>query len=395
MDKKYLIVNRGSASEKYAVYTKDKCLGFLHLEKSETECDYVSTLYFEERKVQNCVSKKEFQDSLNYTLNLFKTSNIIADKNEIAGIGIRIVAPGKPFQNHKVIDLAYEKEIKKVLKEAPLHLLPTYEMILTLRKAFKNIPIVGVSDSDIHSSIPDYAKYYGIAKIDSDKFGLQKYGFHGISVGSILHKLQSENAQLPSRLIVCHIGSGVSVTAIKDGKSIENSMGFTPLEGVMMATRAGDVDPGVLAFLEDNLALKGKKLREYLNKKSGLLGVSGKSSDVRDLIKLEQDGDTQSKLALDMYAYRLQKYIGSYFTILGGLDTIVFTATVGERSFIMRERICQGLEILGIKIDQEKNNRSEGIDADISASGSKVKVLVRKTDEMGQMARDTISILEK
>jgi acetate kinase len=245
------------------------------------------------------------------------------------------------------------------------------------------------------TSIPDYAKYYGIAKIDSDKFGLQKYGFHGISVGSILHKLQSENAQLPSRLIVCHIGSGVSVTAIKDGKSIENSMGFTPLEGVMMATRAGDVDPGVLAFLEDNLALKGKKLREYLNKKSGLLGVSGKSSDVRDLIKLEQDGDTQSKLALDMYAYRLQKYIGSYFTILGGLDTIVFTATVGERSFIMRERICQGLEILGIKIDQEKNNRSEGIDADISASGSKVKVLVRKTDEMGQMARDTISILEK
>jgi acetate kinase len=393
MDKKYLIVNRGSASEKYAIYTKEKCLGFLHLEKSETECDYVSTLYFGERKVENCVTKKEFGDSLNYALSLFIQSNIIAAKNEIVGIGIRIVAPGKPFQNHKIIDKAYEKEMKKVLKEAPLHLLPTYEMILALRKAFKTIPIVGVSDSDVHSSIPDYAKYYGIAKVDSEKFGLQKYGFHGISIGSILHKLQSEQAQLPSRLIVCHIGSGVSVTAIKDGQSIENSMGFTPLEGVMMATRAGDVDPGVLAFLEDNLGLKGKKLREYLNKKSGLLGVSGKSSDVRDLIKLESEGDSQAKLALDMYVYRLQKYIGSYYTVLGGLDTIVFTATVGERSFIMRERICRGLEVLGIKIDQDKNNRCEGVDADISTADSKVKVLVRKTDEMGQMARDTISLL--
>jgi acetate kinase len=212
-------------------------------------------------------------------------------------------------------------------------------------------------------------------------------------VESILNKLKSEG-EIPSKLIICHIGSGVSVTAVRDGKSIENSMGFTPLEGVMMATRTGDIDPGTLAFLTDKKWFSVKNLRNYLNKSGGLLGVSGKSSDVRDLIKFEKEGDKKSALALSMYAYKLQKCIGSYYVALGGLDTIIFTATVGERSFIMRERICAGLESLGIKINKTVNDQSEGVDADISAPDSKVKVLVRKTDEMGQIARDTINTLK-
>jgi acetate kinase len=170
-------------------------------------------------------------------------------------------------------------------------------------------------------------------------------------------------------------------------------MGFTPLEGTIMATRAGDIDSGVVALLADKLWLSTKRVKEYLNKKCGLLGISGASSDVRDLIKLEKEGNTRAKLALDMYVYRLQKYIGAYFVALGGLDTIVFTGTVGERSFIMREKICRDLSVLGIKINQEINNQSEGVDALISASDSPVKVLVRNTDEIGQIARGVALVL--
>jgi acetate kinase len=390
---KYLIVNRGSASEKYAIYTKEECLAFLHLEKAEAASEYTSTLFMAGNKEENSITNKEFEKSLDYALAVFIKHGVISTKNDISGIGIRIVAPGKHFQDDKVIDGIYEQEIRKVLREAPLHLLPTYEMILLLKKVFRDIPIVGISDSDFHDTIPNYAKYYALPFEDTEKHQIERYGYHGISVESILNKLKGEGP-LPDKMIICHIGSGVSVTAVKAGKSIENSMGFTPLEGVMMATRGGDIDPGVVAIIADTFGLfKIRKLKEYLNKKCGLLGVSGQSSDVRNLIKLENGGDMRSKLALDMYVYRLQKYIGSYFVALGGLDAIIFTATVGERSFIIRERICQGLESLGVKIDQEKNNQSEGVDALISLPESKVKVLVRKTDEMGQIARDTISTL--
>lgn len=398
MDKKYLVVNRGSASEKYAVYTKDERLAFLHLEKSETGCDYVCTLYLADKKEKKCITKKDFENSLDYALNVFFTNQIIIGqdlreaKKEIVGIGIRIVAPGKVFQSNKIIDAVYEKEMKKVIHDAPLHLLPTYEMIQVLKKVFKNVPIVGVSDSTFHSCMPDKAKYYAIPFADTQKYNIERYGYHGISIESVINKLKAEGP-VPEKLIICHIGSGVSLTAIKNGRGIENSMGFTPLEGTIMATRAGDIDSGVVALLADKLWLSTKRVKEYLNKKCGLLGISGASSDVRDLIKLEKEGNTRAKLALDMYVYRLQKYIGAYFVALGGLDTIVFTGTVGERSFIMREKICRDLSVLGIKINQEINNQSEGVDALISASDSPVKVLVRNTDEIGQIARGVALVL--
>lgn len=390
---KYLIVNRGSASEKYAIYTEKERLAFLHLEKSEGCKDFVSTLYLGEEKEEKCITRRDFDDSLGYALKIFTDKGIIVDKKEIQGIGIRIVAPGKHFQDDKVIDQAYEQEIKKVIHEAPLHLLPTHEMIQLLKKTFKDIPIVGVSDSDFHDTIPDKAKYYGLPWADTQKYGIQKYGYHGISVEAIINRLKEEGP-LPSRFVICHIGSGVSLTAVKDGQSIENSMGLTPLEGVMMATRGGDIDPGVVNFISSQLGFwSNKKIKEYLNKKCGLLGVSGQSSDVRDLIKLEKDGDKLSKLALEMYVYRIQKCLGSYFVALGGWEALIFTATVGERSFVIRERVCQGLDVLGVKIDKEINNKSEGVDAVISTPDSPVKVLVRKTDEMGQIARDTVRVL--
>ena len=393
MEKKYLIVNRGSSSEKYAIYNGEKRLAFLHIEKSETDCKYVSTLSLDEKKEVNCITEKQFKDSLNYALGVFIQKGILSNKNDVSGIGIRIVAPGVYFQDFKVIDKAYEKEIKKVIHDAPLHILPTYDMILNLKKVFKGVPIVGVSDSAFHRTLPTKAKYYAIPFEDTQKYQIQRYGYHGISIEAVLSRVKTEMSQIPEKMIICHIGSGSSITAVKNGQSIENSMGFTPIEGVIMATRSGDIDPGTVAFLAENLGLKGKKLKDYFNRKCGLLGISGKSSDVRDLIKLEKEGDVQAKLALDMYVYRLQKYIGAYFVALGGLDTLIFTATVGERSFIIRERICQGLEALGVKIDKETNDKSEGVDADISTPDSKVKILVRKTDEVEQIAKDTIFTL--
>lgn len=394
MDKKYLIINRGSASEKYAVYSAGQPEAFLHLERSTDEKDYVSTFVYGDKKEVLNITKKDFENSLLYCLQTFKATGIIKTNLDISAVGIRVVAPGTALQADQIITSQYEKNLKKVLPDAPLHLLPTYEMILQLRKLFRNTPIVGISDSDFHQTIPAQAYTYPLPAKDAEKLQLRKYGYHGISVESVLYKLQMGGKPLPGRVIVCHIGSGVSVTAVKDGKSIENSMGYTPLEGAMMATRGGDLDPGVVAIISYELGLRGTKLKNYLNKKCGLLGVSGHSSDVRDLIQLEQSGNAPAKLALDMYAYKLQKIIGSYYTVLGGLDQLVFTATVGERSFIMRERICAGLTVLGVKINTEINNQTEGVDADISAVDSTVKVSVLKTDEMGQMARDTVKVLE-
>lgn len=393
MSNKILVVNRGSASEKYAIYEGEKCLAFLHLEKAENNAYVCNFDFGGQKKVEN-ISEKDFKNSLTFCLKTLINNKIIINKADLAGIGIRIVAPGKHFQDDNLIDKLYEKEIKKVLHDAPLHLLPTYEMIKLLQQTLKNIPIVGISDSDFHDTIPEKAKYYALPLEITKKYNIERYGYHGISVESILRQLKKESS-LPTRIIICHIGSGVSVTAVKDGQSIENTMGFTPLEGVMMATRGGNIDPGVIALLIDKLWLGPKKLKELLNKKCGLLGVSGQSSDVRDLIKLEKGGNKEAKIALDMYAYKIQQYIGAYFVALGGLDLLVFTATVGERSFIMRERICAGLEALGVKINKEINNQSEGINADISASDSVVRILVRKTDEMSQIAYDTALILNQ
>jgi acetate kinase len=267
MEKKYLIVNRGSSSEKYAVYTKEKRLAYLYIERSDFGSEYTGNLYIDDKKETLSVSEKDFKNSLDYCLKIFIAKGIILSKEDIVGIGIRIVAPGLFLQNHKIIDSDFEKELKRVMSDSPLHIKPAYNMILELQKKFKKVPIVGVSDSAFHRTLPPKAKYYAIPFEDTKKYQIQKYGYHGISMEAVVEKIKKENGTLPEKLIICHIGSGASVTAVKGGQSIENSMGFTVLEGLVMATRGGDIDPGVISFLTDNLKLKGDSLREYLNKK--------------------------------------------------------------------------------------------------------------------------------
>lgn len=388
---KNLIINTGSASKKYSVYHDLDCIYSAHFETEDE--NYIVTEFFSGQKQKNKIDYKIFKDALAYILSSLITKKIIMTMTDIRAIGIRIVAPGEYFFNNKIIDKEYLLMAKKTLEKVPLHLGPALAEIKVAQKVFKNINIIGMSDSAFHQTLPKKAKYYAIPIAHSRKLGLQKFGYHGISIQSVVNQIRTRLKVLPSRIIICHLGGGASVTAIKDGQSIDTSMGFTPLDGLVMATRVGDIDPGAVVYLADKLKLKTKQLEDYFNNKCGLLGLSGRSSDVRELLKYEASGEVDSTLALEIYADRLKKHIGGAAAILNGLDLLVFAGTVGERSFIMRERICQGLEFLGIELDKKINNLSEGIEAEISKANSQTRVLVMKTDEMQEMAREMLSIL--
>jgi acetate kinase len=385
---KNLIINTGSASKKYSVYNDTDCIYTAHFE-TENEL-YIVTEFFDDQKIKTEINYKIFQKSLTYILDSLLSKNIITSIKDISTVGIRIVAPGEYFLINRIIDKEYLTMIKKTLEKVPLHLKPTLSEIQITKKIFKNTRIIGISDSAFHKNLPERAKYYAIPIADSRKLGLQKFGYHGISIQSVLKQVKNRLDILPSKIVICHLGGGASVTAIKDGQSIDTSMGFTPLDGLVMATRVGEIDPGAAVYLANKLKLNMKQLEEYFNSQCGLLGLSGRSSDIRELLKYEAEGHTDSSLALKVYANRLKKYIGGTLAILGGVDLLVFTGTVGERSFAMRERICQGLDFLGIEFDKDINDKSEGVEAMISRVNSKIKVLVIKTDEMQEMAEEVL-----
>lgn len=391
MEKKYLVINTGSASKKYAIFEGNKKIYNAHFEVEDGV--YIVTETFGEQSIKTSITEKIYKKAQSFLLESLIAKKIITAKGDIEAIGVRIVAPGEYFLSHRVIDKEYLKMAKQALEKVPLHLGPALEEISEAQKTFKDVKIVGVSDSVFHKTIPEKAKYYAIPMVDSLKLGLKRFGYHGISIQSVVFQTKKKLGKLPSKVIVCHLGGGASITAVKDGVSVETSMGFTPLEGLVMATRVGDIDSGAITYLSEKLGLSNHKLEDYLNNKCGLLGLSGRSSDVRDLLKYEKEGDKGSALALEIYTNRLKKYIGGMAAVLGGIDLLVFAGTVGERSFIMRERICDGLDFLGIELNKENNNKTEGVEAEISKTDSKVKVLVMKTDEMVQIASDITSVL--
>ena len=387
---KILIINTGSASKKYSIYEEGKKIYNAHFEMEEG--GYVVTETFndtegKEEKAKTPISGRVFERALVRLLDSIIEKKIVKNKDEINAIGIRIVAPGEYFLQNRIIDKEYLKMAKQALEKVPLHLGPALEEIKMAGTVFGNKKIIGVSDSAFHKNLPDKAKFYAIPVADSRSLGLQKFGYHGISLQSVISQTEKRLGKLPGKTIICHLGGGASVTALKDGVSVETSMGFTPLDGLVMATRVGEIDPGAVVYLADKLRLSTRKLEDYFNNKCGLLGLSGKSDDVRELIKFEAEGDKDSGLALGIYVNRLKKYIGAAAAVLGGVDLLVFAGTVGERSFVMRGRVCDGLQFLGIDIDSELNNKSEGVEAELSKLESKVKVLVMKTDEMEEMAK--------
>ena len=279
---------------------------------------------------------------------------------------------------------------------APLHNPANITGIEAVTELMPNTPQVAVFDTAFHQTMPAKAYMYALPYEDYEKYGVRRYGFHGTSHRYVSARV-CEFLGVPydkQRIITCHIGNGGSVTAIKDGKSVDTSMGLTPTEGLMMGTRVGDVDPGALVYLMERLNLDAEGLLKLINKQSGVLGVSGISNDMRDIEAAIEKGDERAKLALDMYEYRLLKYIGAYTAVLGGVDIIVFTGGVGENQPQTRERICKQLAYLGVTFNAEAN-KSRGEEVVISGEDSKVKVVVIPTDEELMIAQDTAAIVGK
>ena len=390
MEKKYLIVNPGSASRKYAVYLDGIEIFRTHFERENGGFVVAKKNADHEEKIK--ISEREFDESAEKTLAFLIADGIIADKNEISAVGFRIVASGDYFIKTKLIDGEYVKKLTEVQEMAPLHISAALSEIQKFTALIRGVPFVGVSDSAFHATMPEKARLYALPIEITRELGIYRFGYHGISVQSVLRTARELIGKIPSRIIVCHLGSGSSITAVKDGKCLDTSMGFTPLEGAVMGTRPGDIDAGALIYLAKKLNLSPGELDEFLNHKCGLFGLSGKTNDVRELIALSEKGDENAKLALEIFVYRVQKYIGAYFAALGGLDLLVFTAAIGERSAIIRDLICQGLGALGIKIDGEKNSRMVEKDGFIETGESAVKIAAIKTDEMAEIAREMINL---
>jgi acetate kinase len=387
-NKKYLIVNTGSASKKYAFYKGEEKVYSAHFEMEGA--DLVVSENFGADNLKTILNTNDYPRAAAVVLESLIRNKVINVKEDVDLVGIRIVAPGEYFLTNRFIDAEYLAKAADALEKVPLHLGPALLEIENIKKSFgEAMPIAGVSDSAFHATIPEHAKFYAIPIADSRRLGLCRVGYHGISVQSVVSKAKETLGSLPEKVVVCHLGGGASVTAVKNGQSIDTSMGFTPLEGLVMATRVGDLDPGAVLYLSEKLNKDYRELGQYFNNECGLLGLSGKSSDIRELLTNEQAGDADSTLALKVYVHRLKQYIGKMAAVLGGVDLLILAGTVGERSFIMRQRVCEGLEYLGLELDEEFNNTLVGIDAEISKTNSKSKILVIKTDEMEEIAKVT------
>jgi acetate kinase len=320
-------------------------------------------------------------------------SKIINDFSEIAGVGHRVVAGGEIFHQSTLIDEKVLTQIESLAEYAPLHNPAEAEGIRAFMAALPGVPEVAVFDTSFHQTLPAVNYLYSIPYDYYKQFGARKYGAHGTSYRYVSQRAAELVGQPLSdlKMIVAHLGNGVSLDAIKDGQSYNTSMGFTPLAGVTMGTRSGDIDASLVAFLEEKLELSVEQMTDILNTKSGLLGLSGISSDMRDLLAKETT-DERAKIAVDIFIDRIVQYIGAYTAQLNGLDTLVFTAGIGENEAPIRSRVCQSLGYLGVELDENLNKSARGTEQLVSTPQSKVKVLVVPTDEELMIARDVVEL---
>ena len=320
----------------------------------------------------------------------------IKSLDEINAVGHRMVHGGERFSKSVLLDKEVLEAFTACNDLAPLHNPANLKGVDAISAILPNIPQVGVFDTAFHQTMPDYAYLYAVPYELYEKYGVRRYGFHGTSHRYVSQRVCEYLGVKPEglKLITCHIGNGGSIAAIKDGKCIDTTMGLTPLEGLMMGTRSGDIDAGAVTFIMDKEGLNTTGISNLLNKKSGVLGVSGVSSDMRELEAAVAEGNPKAILAEKMYFYRIKKYIGAYAAALGGVDVILFTGGVGENQASCRAGVCEGLEFMGVKLDAEKN-KVRGEEAIISAADSKVKVVVIPTDEELLIASDTMDIVGK
>ncbi len=374
------------------------CKGkFAEIGQNDTEFHHKT---FENKKIyEDFHDVKNHDDAFNHLKEILtsKESGVIKSMDEIAAIGHRVVHGGEYFTGPVIINDEVIKKIESLIPLAPLHNKASISGIKSCTKMFGNkIPQVAVFDTSYYSNIPDYAFVYPIPYEYYEKCGIRKYGFHGTShefVSNAVAKILNKNIN-DLKIISCHLGNGSSITAIKNGKAIDTSMGLTPLGGIMMGTRSGSMDPSVIIKMAEEKSLSLEEIGNILNKESGLKGVSGVGSDDRDILRAENNGNKRAKLAHEMMIYKITKYIGGYIAILGGCDAIIFTGGIGEHQWMHREKICKHFKFMGLELDDEKNKNAKlGKEEIISKNDSKIKVFVIPTNEELAIARFTLELI--
>lgn len=394
---KVLVVNAGSSSLKYQLLdmTNESVIAKGNCEKIGLPTSFVSIKINGKEKVLN-VKLDNHEQAMENVIKLL-LENAISSLSEIDAVGHRVLHGGEIYTHSVLVDDEVLEKLESLKPLGPLHMPANISGIRACQASMPGVPNVAVFDTAFHSTMPEKAYMYGIKYEDYKDYGIRKYGFHGTSHKFMLQEVSRVMGKKPEdlRIISCHIGNGSSITAIAGGKSIDTTMGFTPLEGLMMGTRSGDIDPSVVEYLCDKKGMSVKEAINYLNKKSGIVGVSGVSSDMRELNDAIKGGNKRAKLALEMVCYRISKYVGAMLAVMNGADAIVFTAGVGENQEDLREAVLDQLSFAGVTFDREKNNHlPRGTVEELSLPTSKIKVYRIPTNEELLIARDTLEITQ-
>ncbi|MEA4916437.1 acetate kinase [Proteiniphilum sp.] len=398
---KILVLNCGSSSIKYKLFEMEskEVVAQGGVEKIGMKGSFLKFTLPNGEKVMLEGEILEHRAGIEYILGVLLSEKYgcIKSLDEIEAVGHRVVHGGERFNESVLITDEVIEILNQCIELAPLHNPPNLKGIYAIQELMPDTPQVGVFDTAFHQTMPDYAYMYGIPYSLYEKYGIRRYGFHGTSHRYVSARV-CEFLGVPyeeQRIITAHIGNGGSVTAIKNGKSIDTSMGMTPVEGLIMGTRSGDVDPGAISYIMEKEHMGTNGISTLLNKFSGVLGISGISSDMREIEAGIKNGNKRAILAMQTYNYRIKKYIGSYAAVLGGVDILVFTGGVGENQSITRRDVCKNMEFMGIELDEALNDSVRAKEVVISKPTSKVKVVIIPTDEELSIANDTIAILKK
>jgi len=397
---KILVLNAGSSSVKYQLIIPEeaKVLAKGLVERIGLAGAVLTHEPMDKPAVKLSGEILDHRIAIEYVLTILLSPNhgVLKNKNEIDAVGHRVVHGGEAFSDSVLINDEVIKEMTRCIDFAPLHNPPNLKGIAAAKALLPKVPQVGVFDTAFHQSMPAYAYIYGIPYVLYKRHGIRRYGFHGTSHRYVADRAARLLNKPPDqvKLITCHLGNGSSIAAVKNGKSLDTSMGFTPLEGLLMGTRTGDMDPAIILHIMSKEELTASEMNTMLNKHSGVLGVSGVSSDMRE-IEQNYESNERVRLAFDIFVYRIKKYIGAYAAAMGGVDAVVFTAGIGENSSMVRERACQDLDFMGIKIDPQKNKETRKKEEIITTADSKVKVMVIPTNEELVIAMDTAEIVAK
>jgi acetate kinase len=335
MDKKYITVNIGSSSKRYGFYEMDNLIISFHFEHDDNRSFLTIN-----NNAREMISSHTFEYAFLTFFNKLKELSHLSNDKDISGIGVRVVAPGEYFSHHRIIDSMFIRKLIETEESDIAHISPVIKELKYIREVLPTVKVISASDSAFHNTMPEFVKNYAIPKDIAVKANVYRFGFHGLSIGSIVNYLKKQNNKIDSRIIVCHLGNGASVTALLNGKSIDTSMGYSPLDGLVMSSRVGNIDVGAIIKLGSIKSLN--ELQNIFYKESGLLALSGVSYDMRTLLEKEKQGHKGACMAIEKFIYDVKRYIGSYTAVLGGLDTLVFSGAIGENASSIRERICKG-----------------------------------------------------